>query len=291
MANLRQLALFCHKMENALRSGFDVRQAFLIMQDEKNGGLSRAIQNTYDGVCQGRQLHSAMRKDEMIYTPDLVNAVYVAEQTGHFDQAFGRMAKRFDERAATQRQIRSAMIYPVIVLIVFIVSLLAVAYVWHFLPQACMSIAGIFALLAGILFFKFSSDEMSRHSLIVGNVVIRLPIVGKWIMQEEMADFASNMAVFYSCGVPVEKGLEYCVQSIRYAVLRERVRRAADWVRRGNPLSEALQNEGVFPADLINHLKTGEAAGNADEMLDRIADYYRKDVQHKTAMLMTIFRQ
>ena len=109
MADLRQLAVFCHKMDNALHSGFDIRQALLIMQDEGSGALSKAIRHTYEGVCGGRQLHSAMRRDEEIYTQDLVNAVYVAEQTGHYEYAFSRMAKRFDAQDATRRKIRSAM--------------------------------------------------------------------------------------------------------------------------------------------------------------------------------------
>ena len=291
MADLRQLAVFCHKMDNALHAGFDIKQALLVMQDDKNGALSKAIEHTYEGVCGGRQLHSAMRRDEEIYTPDLVNAVYVAEQTGHYEYAFSRMAKRFDAQESTRRKIRSAMIYPVIVLLVFTVALLAVAKVWHFLPQALMIIAGIVVVIMMFFFLKFSGDNLSRHSQIVGNVYIHIPIVGKCIMQEELADFASNMAVFYSCGEPVEKGLTYCLASIRYAVLRDKVRKAADWVRLGNPLSEALQNQGIFPPDLINSLKTGEASGNVEEMLDRIADYYRQDIQHRTDILLAILRQ
>lgn len=291
MADLRQLAVFCHKMDNALHAGFDIKQALLVMQDDKNGALSKAIEHTYEGVCGGRQLHSAMRRDEEIYTPDLVNAVYVAEQTGHYEYAFSRMAKRFDAQESTRRKIRSAMIYPVIVLLVFIVALLAVAKVWHFLPQALMIIAGIVVAIMMFFFLKFSGDNLSRHSQIVGNVYIHIPIVGKCIMQEELADFASNMAVFYSCGEPVEKGLTYCLASIRYVVLRDKVRKAADWVRLGNPLSEALQNQGIFPPDLINSLKTGEASGNVEEMLDRIADYYRQDIQHRTDILLAVLRQ
>ena len=291
MADYKQLALFCHKMEQAIHAGFDIRRALLMMQEESPGQFGKALERTYDSVCGGRQLYSAMRKDEDIYTADLVNAMYIAEQTGRMELMFNRMSKRFDAQYKTRRQLRSAMIYPCIVLLVFILSLLAVAKVWGFVSIAVIIILGIATAIGIMLLLGYGGQELSRRDMIVGNALIRMPFIGKCILQSELADFASNMAIFYECGMPVEQGLEYSMGSIHYTALRDQVKRAANWVRQGNPLSEALQLQGVFPRDLINMLKIGEASGSVDTSLEKIAEYYRLDVEHRTQILMTMLRQ
>lgn len=291
MANLKDLAIFCHKMEQMLHSGIDVRRSLEMLQDDKPGSLSKALERTSEGVAGGRPVHSAMRRDEAVYTPDLVNAVYIAEQTGHMDKAFGRMAERFDAQLKTQQQLRSAMIYPIIVLIVFCACLMAVAHVYHFTPLAGLVIAGIVVGLLMLIVVHQGGRELGQRSVSVGSLLIYMPVIGRNIKQAELADFASNMAVFYECGVAVEEGLRYCVSSIHYAVLRQQVTRATEWVKQGHPLSEALQMQGVFPSDLIFMLKTGEASGNVEGMLNKIAEYYRKEVENRTQILMAILRQ
>lgn len=291
MADLKQLAIFCHKMDQALRSGIDIRRALCMMQDEKNGSLQRALDRTCAGVESGRQVSSCMRADEAVYTTDLVNAVYIAEQTGHMEMAFARMADRFDAQETTRRQIRTAMIYPVIVLIVLIGAILAVAYVYHFLPQAIMLSVLILVGIAFIALLRKGGHELGQSSNSFGSFLIGVPFVGKCIIQSELADFATNMAIFYECGVPVEEGLRYSVASVHYEVLRRQIMRAIEWVKQGNPLSEALQMQGVFPADLIHMLKTGEASGNVEGMLQKISEYYRTEVTNRTQILMAILRQ
>ena len=291
MGRTRDLAIFCHKMAQALHAGFDLERALMVVQDEDKGRLSAAIGRTCNGVKRGKALSLSMREDELTYTSELVNLIYVTEQTGKIEEAFDRMAKKFDREDETERKIKAAGMYPAIVLVVFIICLLAVASVWGFLPLAIMIICGIGFAIAALVMTKYSADTVSRQSRIVGNVFIRMPVIGTMIMQSELADFADNMATFYSCGVAVDKGLEYCAKALRYEVLRDKVLKAASWVRRGNPLSDALQIQGVFPADLINSLRTGEASGNVDGMLEKIAEYYRLEAKNRTDRFMTLIRQ
>ena len=291
MGRTRDLAIFCHKMEQALHAGFDIERALMVVQDEEKGLLADAIRRTCDGVRRGKSLSLSMREDETVFSSELVNLIYVTEQTGRIEYAFHRMAEKFDRKNEIEGKLKAASIYPTIVMIVFIVCLLAVAYVWKFLPQA---IAGIIVMIIVIILgvmTKYSADTVSRNSKIVGNLFIKMPVIGRMILQNELADFADNMATFYACGVPVEKGLEFCASALSYEVLRDKVMKAASWVRRGNPLSQALTMQGIFPPDLLHSLKIGEESGNVDGMLMKIAEYYRLDAKNRTDMLMTIMRQ
>ncbi|MCR5120714.1 MAG: type II secretion system F family protein [Lachnospiraceae bacterium] len=290
MGRKRDLAIFCHKMEQALHSGFDIERALMVVQDEEKGLLADAVRRTYEGVRRGKSLSLSMRKDELVFTSELVSLIYVTEQTGRIEYAFHRMAEKFDRQSEIESKLVTASIYPAIVMIVFVISLFAVASVWGFLPHAILAVAAIICIIVILIATKYSADTVSRNSKIVGNVFIKLPVIGRMILERELADFADNMATFYACGVPIDKGLEYCVSALSYEVLRDKVLKAASWVRRGNPLSQALLMQAVFPPDLIHSLKIGEESGNVDGMLIKIAEYYRLDTKNRTDMLMNLMR-
>lgn len=290
-SRLRELALFCHKMENALHAGFDLERALIVMLDEEKGPLKGALERTLKEVECGRQLNTAMRKDESIYTPELVNTVYITEKTGHIEQAFGRMAQHFDRQQTTKRKIRQAALYPVIVLVVFIAALFAVTAYYKKLSVAVTVTAVIVAFIAAFFFLRYGGSALGRTNLIAGNVLIHVPLIGKMIMKSELADFADNMATFYFCGEAVESGLKYSARSIRNSALRDKVLKAAAYVAKGNPLSEALMALQIFPSDLVSSVRIGEESGNVDGMLEKIASYYRKEVQDRVDILFAIIRQ
>ncbi|MBR6256805.1 MAG: type II secretion system F family protein [Lachnospiraceae bacterium] len=289
MADKTELAMFCHKMHSALHAGFDVEKAFVVMQDEK-GSLYPAIKNTHKGIVSGLSLSEAMRADESLYTSELVDAVFVTEQTGHIEMAFDRMAKRFDQQLDTIRKIKRAATYPVIVVIVFICALLAVASVYKFMPVAIMISAAIVGFIAALILVPQGVKGMSRSDAFIGNVVIKLPVIGKMVQKAELADFASNMAIFYSCGCEVAKGLEYSARSLRNAALKEKVYKAANIVKKGVPLSDAISGFDIFPPDIVNALRSGEASGSVDDMLLTIEKYYRAEVQGRSDIIFAVFR-
>ena len=290
MNEVQRLAVFCHKMTNALNSGFDIQRALLVTKENESGVLADAIDRTYKRVSNGMNLNVAMRTDEAIYTPQLVDAVYVTEQTGHVEKAFSKMAVVFDTRVTTRRRIMQASIYPIFVFCILICAVLAVAAVGDHLLDAVSVIAIVFAIIFLILFFCYGGKTLSRKNLIIGNVLIRLPKIGKLIMKSELADFADNMALFYDCGVSVYKALQFCSKPVRNRALKEKILRAGDYVSMGNPLSEALSDQKIFPFDLVSSIKVGEKSGDVTKMLEYVADYYRTDIKNSTETMFALLR-
>ncbi len=290
MSDIKELAIFCHKMHNAIHAGFDVEKAFIVMQDDSGSSLSNAVKRTHSGIVKGMSLSEAMRVDESVYTSELVDAVFVTEQTGHIEKAFERMARRFDIQLETRRRITRAVTYPIIVVIVFIVAMFAVASVYKFTPVAIMISAAIVGFIGALCLLPIGTKQMSKSSYLVGNVLIKLPLVGDMVMKSELADFASNMSIFYDCGAEVSKGLEYSARSLRNEALRVKVLKAAEIVKKGVPLSDAMASTGIFPPDIVNSIRSGEMSGNVEGMLDTIEKYYRAEVQGKKDIIATIFR-
>lgn len=290
MNEVQRLAVFCHKMTNALNSGFDIERALMVTKENETGALADAIDRTLKRVLQGMNLNVAMRTDEAIYTPELVDAVYVTEQTGHVEKAFSKMAVLFDTKVTTRRRIMQASVYPVFVFCILICAVFAVSAVADHLAQAVYITGGVFAIIFLILFFFYGGKNLSRKNLIIGNVLIRLPKIGKLILKSELADFADNMAIFYDCGVPVYKALQFCSKTVRNRALKEKILRAADHVSMGNPLSEALKDQEIFPFDLVSSIKVGEKSGDVTNMLEYVANYYREDIKNSTEKMFALIR-
>ena len=78
------------------------------------------------------------------------------------------------------------------------------------------------------------------------------------------------------------KALQFCSKTVRNRALKEKILRAADHVSMGNPLSEALKDQKIFPFDLVSSIKVGETSGDVTNMLEYVANYYREDIKNST---------
>ncbi len=292
MTRYRELAIFCRKMNSALHAGFDIERALdLVLEESDTPRMKAALKSTSDGVSAGKRLSQAMRSAEDVFTTELINGVYVTEQTGHIEEAFGHFADRFERSDDTRRKIRQAALYPTIVIIVLILSVLAVAYANGRFLSALAWIGGIAMILIFIVWLIASGKRAGEESALAGSILIKLPVVGSLILKEEMADLAGNLAIFYACGVLTDQALRYSARSIDYEILRTKVLGAADLVEKGNLLSDSLQMQGVFPPKLILSIRTGETSGGLDDMLKTVEKYYRDDVRNTVDRMFAAIRQ
>ena len=290
MNEVQRLAVFCHKMTNALNAGFDIQRALLVTMENETGSLAHAIERTLKRVETGMNLNVAMRTDEAIYTPELVDAVYVTEQTGHVEKAFLKMAVLFDTKVTTKRRIMQASIYPIFVFCILICAVFAVCAVSDHLVLAVSFLAIVFGIIFLILILCYGGKDLARKNLLISNVLIRLPKIGKLILKSELADFADNMAIFYDCGVSVYKALQYSSKTVYNRALKEKILKASDYVSMGNPLSEALKSEQIFPFDLVSSISVGEKSGDVTSMLEYVAQYYRENIKNSTENMFALLR-
>lgn len=292
MMHYRELAIFCRNMSSALHAGFDLERALDVVREEaESPRIKAAVKSTSDGLRSGKSLSLAMRSAEEIYTKELISAIAVTEQTGQLELAFSGLSERFDRSDDTVRRILRAALYPVIVLIILIAAVLIVAAFYHRFLAALGTIGGILMILI-LLFWLF--DHFKRAGTetdAAGKVLMHLPIVGTLILKAEMADLAGNLAIFYDCGCLPDRALRLSAGSLRTEHIRIRVLQAAELVEKGNALSDALSEAGVFPPVLINSIRTGEISGNMDGMLRTVERYYRDDVRNSVDRLFAALRQ
>ncbi|MBQ7463621.1 MAG: type II secretion system F family protein [Lachnospiraceae bacterium] len=287
---MKNLSVFCHMMYTLLHSGMDVKSAFFVIRDENLKGLGRAINNTCLELERGVSLSAAMRRDEKTYTPELVNAVFIMEQTGDPGAAFLKMADRFEAKARLSKRVVRACIYPVFIMGAVFGAVLAAAYVSGNLAVVLAGFIILAMIVCGLVFLRYRSGRLPAKDMIFGNILVRLPVAGPVIFEGEIAELAGNLALFASCGIPVGQALEYCAASVKNDRLFESVHRAAAMVTQGRPLSGVLALEGIFPKRMTDMIKTGEETGKLEDMLLEAERYYRAEVERKTQNLMALFR-
>jgi len=292
MTKYRELSIFCLKMYSALHAGFSVEWALeAVWEESETPRMKAAIKSTQDGVRCGKPLSSAMRSAEAVFPRELINGVYVTEQTGHIEEAFEQFSDRYDRSEDTSRKIKQAALYPMIVLVVLILAVLAVACVRKHFLEALGWIGGIVMILIFLGWLIVSGKRAGEESTLAGRILFGLPVIGPLILKEEMADLAGNLAIFYACGVLPDQALRYSARSLDHEILRVKVLCAADLVEDGNLLSEALQMQGVFPPGLIRSIRTGEVSGDLDGMLKTVEGYYRNDVRNTVDRMFAAIRQ
>ena len=284
------LSQFCHKFGNLLESGIDAQRGLLMLTDEEKGAMRTAIARTYNEMKNAKSLSEAMLTDKDIYTEELVNAVSMAEMTGCLPQVFDRMSKYFDKKEIARKRLIQVSIYPAILLVVVMLSLLAVAYAFHFTGTAFTIIGETIAFFAVIIILCIVGKKLAKNSVFVGNILAHIPRLGKMLMRSEYADIADNLAMFYFSGVQLDTALEYCAKAVRHEVLRDKLLKAAGCMRGGKTLSEALSMQDIFPLEMINQIRVGERSGDMDKMLRIIAEYYREDEKLTMDMVSALIR-
>ncbi|WP_313651427.1 type II secretion system inner membrane protein GspF, partial [Pseudomonas soli] len=260
-------------------------------------------------VRSGMRLADALAERPRDF-PEIYRALVAAgEESGDLAQVMERLADYIEERNTLRGKILTAFIYPGVVglvsvgIVIFLLSYVVPQVVSAF-TQARQDLPGLtlamlaasdfvrewgvlcFALMAGAfwawrVYLRAPAARLAWHARI-----LRLPLLGRFVLGLNTARFASTLAILGSAGVPLLRALEAARQTLGNDRLDQCVSEATARVREGAGLASALAVEKVFPPLLIHLIASGEKTGNLPPMLDRAADSLAKDIERR-AMGMT----
>ena len=120
-------------------------------------------------------------------------------------------------------------------------------------------------------------------------LVLRLPVIGSLAMMIEMSRFAHNLGVLYSSGIPMMQSLEMVAGVVQNRAVRDSVVRARELVEQGSTLTDSLARSELLPSLVLRMIGVGEASGRLDESLERVAEYYDREVPVIVSRAITIF--
>ncbi len=301
--SVREKAILFNKLAALVDSGIPiVRGLDLLARQQKTGLFQRALQAVSREVNEGSSLGAAMRQWPKVFDRLSLAMVEAGEAGGVLDETLKRLASLLETNARLRNQIRSALGYPITVLMIAISVFLGMtifliptfAGVFKDLgtelppfTQMMVNLSTlmrssfslllvIFLLLMFLVFRRHYATATGR--LQVDALALRLPLFGDLIRKTATAQFCRTLSSLSRAGVPILISLEIVREAAGNALISAAILSARQDVLEGVPISVALASQGVFPDMATSMLEIGEESGELDVMLSKVADFYEDEV-------------
>jgi len=309
---MQRVHQFTQELAELMHAGLSLDRALTIMLRVSAGPEQQALlKRVQDGVQRGRSLSKALQEQDGLFSPFYISMIHAAETAGSLDAGLTDMASYMERSKALREQVMSALLYPMILLVVALLSLIVIltyvipqfeqlfADMGQALPLATrvvMAIADFIQVfgpwvlagmvLAGMLFKRHLRDPEAR--LRWDQLRLELPLIGSLNQRLETARFSRSLGTLLHGGVPMVNALQIARDTLGNQQLAEIVRQATEDVRAGRRLADTLQTSGRFPQLAIQMVRVGEETGQLDEMLLKVADLYDREVGVSIQRMLTI---
>lgn len=309
----KDIALFTRQLATMLKAGVPLLQSFEISaRSHSNPALQRLLGEIKSDIETGTSMNAAFRKHPQYFDGLYCNLVHAGEQAGILDSVLDRVATYKEKMLALKGQIKSALFYPIIVMVVaFVITAGIMLFVipafkdlygksgadLPALTAIVLSISDAFVaywylIFAGIGGAIFGLKSFWAKSATFRNNmdawILKLPVFGPLIEKATVARWARTFASMFSAGVPMVEALDSVAGASGNYVFSEATQKIRSQVTTGSGLAMSLQNAGVFPNMLIQMVSIGEESGSLDSMLSKVADYYEREVDDAVAGLSSL---
>jgi len=305
----KDLSVFCKQFAAVLRAGVPVIAALDMMATStENKTLRAAIEEAEVHVQKGGTLADALRLNKDVFPDMLSNMVAAGESSGKMEICFERMAAQFEKDGHIEGKIKSAMMYPIVILVVVtgVVILMLTSVIPTFsemfkemgaeLPKATQMLVNasdfmtkrwyvvLIAVIVIIVAIKlFSQTEFGQE--FNGNAALKLPIFGNLNVKTAAATFSRTFATLLASGIPMVDAVEQTANVMKNKVIRDKLKDCKVQVMRGVPLSKPIKDMQIFPDMLSQMMHIGEETGNIEDMMEKVADFYEDEVDLATDAL------
>ncbi len=293
---------FSKKLSAMLTAGMPIVAALKALQRQcHNPNFKKVIQLIREEIENGESLSDALHRFPSIFSDLYVNMIRGGEVGGKLPETIARLAMFLEASSRLRKKIKSAMIYPVVVLsIALIIATLMIIFIVPVfgamfesfdakLPGATAALmivsegmrqhglVIVISVFAFVLTFKYWK-KTSHGAYTCDQIALRIPVFGELTQNIASARFARTFAQLIHSGVPILSALEISSGATGNNIAEEVVLSSRKMVERGEPLSKGMMEQTVFPEMFVEMLQVGESTGKVDEMMDFIADYYEEEV-------------
>jgi type IV pilus assembly protein PilC len=309
---LKDKVIFSRQFATMINAGVPITQALGILQEQtSNKHFQKVIADCAKQVEGGAELNVALSAHPEVFSVIYINMVKAGETGGMLDEVLERLAVQQEKDAEIVSKVRSALIYPAILLFVtigafvflmtYLVPRMAVIFQslgsnlpWYSALMLQMSNFlvhyGIFILVAviaaGIFLFRFSRTPHGKHLL--DSLLVRAPIIGPIIIKVNVARFARTFGSLMSSGLSVLESLNTTADGLNNSVFQDALREVAKEVKAGKNISEPLKHMQIFPPIVGQMLAVGEETGKLDDILIKLATFYEKEVDTVVSVIASV---
>ena len=307
----KDLLLFFRQLAVILQSGVPLAQGLLLIADNMtNPRFAGCVQHISSRLSAGEELSLSLRLYPKIFEPLTVGLIEAGEAGGILEKVLDRVALLLEERAKIRGQIIGAMVYPVIVLVlattvslgllIFVVPRFKMMFdgmgaelpaLTSFLLELSKAITTLeFAIGAPVTitvivvaFNRYYSSKQGRY--VIDRIILKVPLFGDLILRSEMASMSDTLATLVNAGIPIVEGLERCISASSNELTRRTLQQGISLVKQGQELNYSLGRSGMFPKLVISMIKIGEETGQLSFMLEKLAIFYKREVESTVTSL------
>lgn len=306
---LKELAVMSRQMATMIGAGLSLLRSLNILAEQtENSSLAKILGQVRDDVETGVSTSDAFAKHSQVFPPLMISMIRAGEAGGFLEGALDSIAINFEKEVKLKGKIKSALTYPVIVLIMSLVSVVAMlVFIVPVFQKMFTSLGGKLPLptmmlvylsqamvwigpLMIVIFIAFSiwwpknkNSERVRKRL--DPLKLKLPVFGILMKKIAVARFSRNFSDMIRAGVPILRALQIVGETSGNWVIQRSLEEVADSVRQGHSLAGPLSDHPVFPPMVTQMIAVGEDAGSLEVMLNKIADFYDQEVEAATEQL------
>lgn len=297
-----ELVIFTRQFATMINAGLPLARCLSVMASQTpNPGLQATIEDVLHDVEGGLALSNAMSKHTKVFNNLYCSMVRAGETGGILDEVLANIADSLEKNQDIRSKIKSAMTYPILMLIMSIVLVVVMlvfivpvftgmfAQLGGALPLPTQILVNLSAFITATWWFgipiAIAAVYGMRRAIEVPNIrfawdslKLRLPVVGSVIKQQCLSRFARTLGTLSSAGVPILEALEVVENTVGNALVSREVSIVSAAVKEGQTIAQPLGKSKVFPPMVVQMVAVGEESGAMDSMLIKVADFYDKEV-------------
>ncbi|HYV00466.1 MAG TPA: type II secretion system F family protein, partial [Pyrinomonadaceae bacterium] len=312
----KELSIFTRQFSVMIDAGLPLVQCLEILaQQQENKYFQQILLQVRQDVEEGSTLSAAMARHPRVFDQLYANMVEAGETGGILDLILQRLSTFIEKIVKLKRDVISALIYPVavIVLAIVAVAVIMVVVIPQFqniflgllgpgeqLPLPTRIVVGISNFLAGwgglailvaiigaVVGIRFYYKTQGGRK-VIDRILLKLPVFGKILQKIAVARFSRTLSTLLSSGVPILQSLDITARTAGNIVIEEAIISVRTGVERGENFVDPLKATEVFPNMVAQMIGIGEQTGALDAMLGKIADFYEQEVDAAIANLLTL---
>lgn len=308
----KDLSVFCRQLSTMLSSGVGIVKSLDILEKQSdNPKMKDACEDMKSNVQRGNLFSDTMKFHKNIFPSLMIQMVVAGEASGNLDVVMDRLAMTYEKEAKIENKMKSAMIYPIILLVVLIgvVAFILVVVMPQFagifadagkdLPLSTKILMGLsdflvkrwYFIIIGIICFVVAIIQLKRSKegrRTLDRIKLHAPIIGKQFRMIITSRFTRTMSTLLSSGITLLEAMTIVGKVVGNTDVESRLDEASEEIKKGIAMSRAVSAVGVFPPMVLSMLKIGEESGSLDLVLSKTADYYDEELDTAIQRLVSL---
>ena len=308
----KDIILFARQFSTMIDAGLPIIQCLEILHtQQQNKTFQRMIKEIKEQVESGATLAEALKRFPKHFDDLFVNMIAAGEAGGILDAILRRLAAYMEKAAKLKAQVKGAMTYPIVTLIIAVLVLgVILIFVIPVFQEMFADFGGqlpvptqivvtaseivkskILYIIIGVIIFgfawrKFLATEKGRD--LFDDLILKFPILGELLRKVAVAKFTRTMGTMLASGVAILEALDIVAKTAGNRTVEKAIYNVRSGIAEGRTMADPLQESGVFPAMVCQMISVGESTGALDAMLEKIADFYDEEVDQAVENLTSM---